>query len=40
MDYASLFGDHPFQEKPHDQRLLEHLIADDRVKKLFNLDEA
>lgn len=38
MDYADLFRNHPFQEKPHQQKLFADLLTDDKIIKLFNLN--
>jgi RNA polymerase sigma factor (sigma-70 family) len=38
IDYAGLFRDHPFQEKAHDRRLFERIVADKKIRSLFNLN--
>ncbi|HAA16058.1 MAG TPA: RNA polymerase subunit sigma-70, partial [Cytophagales bacterium] len=37
QDYAALFQDTPFQEKPHADRLLATLFSDPKVRETFNL---
>lgn len=38
MQYADLFREHPFQEKPHSEKLFVNLLSDEKVKNLFNFN--